>query len=450
MGSDANVSLLPHRELFDTFRSLWRHPRAKRNEVAAFQTRKLRVLVDHAYRRVPFYRRLLDNAGVGPQDIRRIEDLSLLPITSSKVFKARPMDDILTKGVKAERLMIHRTSGSQGRPFNVRRNYWEEHLLNMFRIRAMRQSGLRLWDRIANVAVTEGLRPKPDLRVTFPRRLRQALGVYRQYPLNCMQPEAHLVKALGRLQPDIICGYPVVLSHLAQTFQNSRPFSVFPRVVFTGGESLTPYRRQIIGTGFEAEVFDFYGANECNLAAWECPNQGCYHVCDDNIILEIIRNGRPAEKGEKGEVVITCLHAYAMPFIRYSLGDIAEKGDASCRCGQPFSTLKKIEGRADDYLHLPGGRSIYPDEIVIPALIGRKRSWVMLYQLVQEKLDRVDLDIEVLRPPAPEEVEHMKKAAQDILGPEVEFRLRVVDRIAFERSGKFRIRRSLVKSDFDS
>jgi phenylacetate-CoA ligase len=148
--------------------------------------------------------------------------------------------------------------------------------------------------------------------------------------------------------------------------------------------------------------------------------------------------------------VITCLHAYAMPFIRYALGDIAEKGPELCPCGQPFSTIARIHGRADDYFRMPDGRFVHPDEIVIQPIVSRENSWIRQYQLVQETETRVIMEIEPMAPPTGEEIAFIEKSAAQALGSGIEFHVHLVDKIPFEPSGKLRIRRSLVASDFDS
>ncbi len=147
------VASSPHRELVDTFGRLWRHPRATRREVADFQARKLRLLVDHAYRHSPYYRRVFDAAGIRPASIRHPGDLCLLPVTSSPELRRLPAEDLVDPRLNAGRLVTRRTSGSSGRPFTIRRGYWEEHLMNMFRIRALRQYGLRVPDRMAVLGI---------------------------------------------------------------------------------------------------------------------------------------------------------------------------------------------------------------------------------------------------------------------------------------------------------
>ena len=435
-------------ELFKTSLQLWRHPALTRAQIVAFQERKLRSLFAHAHRRVPYYRELLERAGIGPREIRGLEDLAAIPVSTSQAFRTRPLDQIIAAGVNRDRLVVHNTSGSSGRPFTVRRGYWEEHLLNLFRIRAMRALGVRFSDRSAQVVLTSGIGDSAKLSTTLPRRLRRAMGIFRDHQIDCLQPPEVIVDQLERLAPDIIAGYPAVISMLAPLFASRSSRVRAPRLVLTGAESLFPFKRQLIQRGFGARVFDTYGANECNLLAWECPVTGQYHTCDDSVVVEILRDGRHARPGEAGEVVITCLHSYAMPFIRYSLGDIATRGAEVCPCGQPFSTLTDIRGRLDDYFLLPDGRSIHPYEIDIPAIISREETFVRQYRLVQERVDRVVLEVVPARPASQDELDDIRSAASSALGPEVEFCINLVDELGLEASGKFQYRRSLVRSDY--
>ena len=137
---------------------------------------------------------------------------------------------------------------------------------------------------------------------------------------------AELGEILRRYEPDIVGGYPSALAklteHLSQHDAELKP----PRYVGSGGETLTPDLRQQIEEGFRARVYDSYGANEINLIACECPQTGEMHVMDDTVIVEVLNDGRPVAEGERGEVVVTALHSFAMPFIRYRLEDSVIKG----------------------------------------------------------------------------------------------------------------------------
>ncbi len=367
------------KELLHTLSSLWKHPHMEREQIVAFQNRKLRCLVRHAYDRVPYYRRLFDQNRIRPGDIQTADDLWKIPLTEKNHLKTSPLEDILDRGVKPERLVVRVTSGSSGRPFLVRRSPLEEHVINMFRIRAQHQFGRRLRDRTAYVAVAA---IPGEKRTSFLTRLRHTAGVHRTYPVDCLQPAEAICRRLEEIDPDIISGYAGAVARVA-----SRAAGGFTgrklRYVTCGGEALTPSKRRTISQVFAVPVFDVFGAHECNIVAWECSKTGRYHVCDDNVIAQVVRDGRTAREGETGEVVITALHSYAMPFIRYRMGDMVEQGSDSCPCGQPFSTFRGIAGRVREYFLLPDGRWVHPLEVALP-IITEPIPWLDQFQLLQE------------------------------------------------------------------
>ena len=153
--------------------------------------------------------------------------------------------------------------------------------------------------------------------------------------------------------------------------------------------------------------------------AWECRHSGDLHTCDDGVLVEVLRDGQPVEPGERGEVVVTNLHAYAMPFIRYRIGDLATRG-APCACGAPFSTIGEIQGRMIDYFPLPDGRLLHPYEIV-SRLVWGPAEWLRQYQLVQERRDRVVLYAVVAEPASGERLEEVERTVRPLLGHGVEF-----------------------------
>src|SRR5207247_9280167 len=108
------------------------------------------------------------------------------------------------------------------------------------------------------------------------------------------------------------------------------------------------------------------------------------------IFLEIVQGKRPVNESESGEVVGTDLHSFAMPIIRYRLGDMVTKGSESCRCGQPFSTIRALRRRMRDYFVLPGARMLHPYEVAIAVGVERVMTpWVREFQITQEREDRM-------------------------------------------------------------
>jgi phenylacetate-coenzyme A ligase PaaK-like adenylate-forming protein len=165
------------------------------------------------------------------------------------------------------------------------------------------------------------------------------------------------------------------------------------------------------------------------------------------VLVEVLQDGRPAEPGERGEVVLTNLHAYAMPFIRYRIGDIATRAHA-CRCGLPFGSIAEIRGRMIDYFPLPDGRLLHPYE-VMTRLVWGPGEWLRRYQLVQVRRDHVVLYAVTDGSHSPERLQSIARTVGPLLGPAVAFEVRVVDRIPDESTGKLRPSRSLVHSEYD-
>jgi phenylacetate-CoA ligase len=222
-----------------------------------------------------------------------------------------------------------------------------------------------------------------------------------------------------------------------------------PKFIATGGEVLTPNMRQEIETAFGTRVYDIYASHEFNILAWQCGETGEYHICDDSIILEIIKDGRIAQPGEEGVVVATGLYSYCMPFIRYHIGDIAIRGCDRCRCGAPFSTIRHIQGRTIDYLALSDGRKIHPYQI-IRLLVHTEKPWVRQYQLVQESMARIVLKVVPMQKPESEILQKFEQKVTGLLGSGVVFCTELVGSIQREKSGKFTVFKSLVSSIDDS
>jgi len=435
-----------------TLRALRRHPYVAREEIVAFQNKQLRRLVAHAYDNVPYYRKLFIRHGLTPHDIQSVADLSAIPITSKKDLQSLPVGEVVTRDVDPKRLLTHRTSGSSGEPFTIRRTWFEDRLLHQFRRRAMRDFGSRSTDRGANVVL---VRPGHPSGNRLPLRILQALdsihqslGLYRRVRINCLLPPRDIVYALRDFRPDVLSGFPGVLARLAPIISDDDRLVIRPRLIVVGAEVLTPLMRRRIAEAFSALVFDCYGSHEFNLLAWECKDAGGFHVCDDSVIVEVLKDGRPVGAGERGEVIGTNLHSFAMPFIRYRLGDIVTRGSETCRCGQPFSTIRNIQGRMLDYFPLPDGRLLHPYEIVL-LLIGDADSWVKQYQLTQEQEDRVVLRVVPSHTPSLRQLAVLEESGAALLGDRVKFQVVLVPEIQLEPNGKFRVSRSLVKSDYD-
>lgn len=441
---------MPGPSLLPVLAALRRHSHGGRQELEAFRDERLRRLVAHAYARVPHYRRLFDRHGLAPHDIRGVADIAAIPITSKADLQPLPVEQVIARGANPARLLANRTSGSSGEPFVLCRTWFEQSLESLLRFRAFHYYGIRLTDRTAGIGVLHARDPN-DRKIVG--RALAALGLRHRQRIDGLRDPEEIVARLRIFRPDTIGGLAGVLCRIAGYLTERQMRDIRPRLVTVGGEVTTPLMRRQIADGFGAPVRDVYGSHEFSLLAWECREGGDLHTCDDGVILEVLRDdGRLAEPGERGEVVATNLHRYAMPLIRYRLGDVVTQGAAPngtpCACGLPFATIRQVQGRMIDYFPLPDGRMLHPYDIVTQLLPG-SNPWIRQYQITQERTDRVVLRIAPFGTPPAEHVTQVQRSIGHLLGPLVTLDVRLVSEIAVETTGKFRVSRSLVQSAYD-
>jgi phenylacetate-CoA ligase len=432
-------------QFFQTALAVRRHPKATRSEIQAFQDAHLRRLVVHAYDNVPYYRKLFDRNRLHPRHIRGTVDLDLIPLSSKQSMRERPLKELLDRTLDPQTLQTVCTSGSTGEPFTIRRTWLEQAFNVLFRHRCQSSFGLNLRDRVALIS---GTRRTASYDSKPAGRLARALGVHPRLRLDGEQPLEEIVRQLQAFVPQMVVAHPGILCQISDYLLATGQRDVRPRIVVVGGEVLTPLMRGRITDAFGVEPVQTYASHEFPLMAWECGTSRELHTCDDAVILEVMREGRTAEPGEEGEVVVTNLHAYAMPFIRYRLADVATRGSHQCACGQPFSTIREIQGRMVDSFLLPDGRRLHPYRI-FEQLVPGDDAWIRQYQLLQDRPDRIVLQVVPSQPPTPELQDRIARSVLPLLGSAVEFQVRVVDVIPLESGGKYRHSRSLIASEYE-
>jgi phenylacetate-CoA ligase len=426
-----------------TLNNLWRLPRRLQDAVLEYQRLRLNRIVDHAYRNVPFYQEKFEECGFRPGKLWGGDEITSLPLATKKELKEASWDQKTESRLRTEELLSFKTSGSTGFPFEMRRTPWENFLFHVLRWRIIRAYGLKASDHMLRIVRDA----ESQDRIPRSWRWSQSLGRYRRSRLSiALQPE-EIVAALVKEKPDVISGYAGFLYLTAKALRTNNMPDVGAKFLVSGAETLLPKMREMVRQAFQAPVYDTYETLEVGPIACECPETGLYHILDDSVYLEVVKDGVPAKEGETGEAVVTGLHSYAMPFIRYPLNDLVTVGPASCPCGQPYSTLTSIQGRLNDFLIMPSGKKLHVGLIFheMNETIPR----VEQYQLVQVTRDRIILNLVVDPPLSPEEKQAFLTRFQGRLEPGVDFVIQYVDRIEYGPGMKFRVKRSLVDSFYD-
>jgi phenylacetate-CoA ligase len=425
------------------FAGALRNTQRSRAQLLDYQSRALRRLVVHAAGSVPFYQEHFSRAGVSPETIRSAADLTALPPVTKDALRERPVADRLAGSVDPDQLVSISTTGSTGRPFRIYNTWLELRLLHLFRLRAHWQFGRRPGDRLAEIDQPVTRHPNDRKHVGA---LLRALRLEGRIQLSLFDPPSALLDSLEEFRPHIVTAYPSVLLRLGRELRQ-RPRRPQPRFLLTNSEVLTAGARAELSTLWNAPVYQFYDCHECNLIAWDCPAGHGLHCNEDVAVIEVLRDGRPVAPGERGEVTITSLYSYAMPLLRFQLGDVATRGPAPCPCGAPFATLKAVEGRMVDFFRLPDGSWLHPFRLIMD-LDGDGGEWVRQYQLVQERQDRIVFSAVPAAGATPERLERFRRNALAAVGHGVEVVARFVDAIEPGPGGKFRPARSLLHSEY--
>lgn len=194
--------------------------------------------------------------------------------------------------------------------------------------------------------------------------------------------------------------------------------------------------RDVIIRGFEAPVFETYGSREFMLMGAECDRHDGMHLTFEQLLLEVVDDdGQPLADGAEGNVVVTDLYNYGMPFVRYLNGDRAVAGFGRCSCGRGLPTLRQVVGRQLDIVATPDGRRV-PGEF-FPHLL-KDFAVVRRFQVVQERPDAVLLRLVLAGSPGAA-LDDIRTQVAAVLGTSVTLEVEVVDDIPLSRSGKLQV-----------
>jgi len=351
------------------------------------QLSQLRLLLAHAVKTVPYYKQKYSSLDAST-DIETLEQWQQLPLLTRADVQAAG-EQLYSTATPREHGNQHmvQTSGSTGMPIKVKgtevtRIFWQA--LNLRD---------HLWQQRDFSGTLMALRAeRPDTPGNIARVKSWGAGVDIVYPtgpgigMNTRTDVSVQAKFLRDEDPEYLLSLPTNLKALAMYFLDQGWQLNRLRQVRCYGENVSEELRDLCHQAFGAEVCDVYSAQEVGQIAQQCHEQGNYHIQSENLLVEVLdEQGRQCQPGEIGRVVITSLHNFATPLIRYCLGDYAEVGEP-CICGRGLPVLKRVMGRQRNMIVLPDGRQHYPS---FPSGGWMDIAPLKQMQLVQETEDTV-------------------------------------------------------------
>lgn len=362
------------------------------------QYRQLQVLLHHAQATAPYYRKRFAAEGIDPDAPLDDVSWSKIPfLTRSDIQGAG--DTLISSAIPHGhgRLNSNSTSGSTGAPVTTKGTELTQFFWLCFTLRDFLWRDFDLSEKFA------AIRNVQDGRAKFPDGVQsdtwgRATSVFVTGPsvvLTSLTPVAQQAEWLQRQNPGYLLSYPSNLMALLEYCRDNKIRLPKLRMVQTFGELLFPEMRAVCRKVWGVEIADTYSSQEMGYIALQCPKHEHYHVQSESVLVEVLdENNRPCKPGETGRIVVTALHNFAMPLIRYVIGDYAVVGEP-CPCGRGLPVLSRILGRVRNMLTLPTGGQLWP---YFGGEKFRDMAPIRQYQIVQKSLTELELCIVPERP----------------------------------------------------
>lgn len=364
----------------------WHSPDEARRD----QRRRLTDLLRHAADNTDYYGRILRNCEViddtGNIDLEQFDSIPLL----DKELLSEHFDELQSADL-AERSWSENTSGgSTGEPARFLQDDRYYDWGRAVKILYDGWTGYRIAD--PRVTLWGAERDILDGRRDIKKRMRDWLTNTLLLNSFKMGPDRmrRFCQQIDEFKPVQILAYAESIFELSRFAKhNGIELRHSPRGILSSAGTLHPHMRDVIEEVFDTPVFDRYGSREAGDIACECAAHEGLHVCMPTHYVELLDDdGNPVEPGEIGEVVVTVLQNYAMPLIRYRIGDTAIWADHDCNCGRSWPLLEKVVGRVTDNFVTADGELIHGEFFTH---LFYFRDWVDKFQVVQQAPRHIDI-----------------------------------------------------------
>lgn len=372
----------------------------------ARQIRQFNAVFNHACRTVPYYRERFAPWSSGVIDWNRYREL---PVSTRSAVQQAGMA-LHSESPPPAHGALTRTesSGSTGAPLVTLGTAWTQLFWQALLLREHDWHGRDLRGKLAAIrsktseqrfsgwgAATAAFATGPSVM----RGLSDDLDSQLQWLLQ--------------EDPDYVISYATNIQMLARRSRESGLRLPRLKQARTYGETLRPEARDEVRGAWGVELVDSYSSEELGYIALQCPDCTHYHLQSESLIVEVLNEtGSPCKPGETGQVVVSTLHNFAMPLLRYANGDYAEAG-GDCRCGRGLPVLRRIAGRQRNMVVRPDGVRHWPS---FPSEAWRGIAPIRQIQLLQDAADHVEARLVIDRALTDDERARLTAALQACLG----------------------------------
>jgi len=401
-----------------------------REQMREHQWKKLRALLEYVYQYSPYNREAFDRHGVTPAMIQSPADFARVPLLTKEAIRKHSARMVSTQ---KRRVTRRHTAGSTGMPLDFVKDDDSLGYMGATMHDCYSWHGIEICDRQCRIW---GL----------PREFKRQLSIRtRDFLLNRIRLSSFEVSdetstafyhKVRRFRPRFMYGVPSYMTELALRLRRLGfdPADLRLHVIVATGEILYPEQKQLMREAYACPIVNEYGTTESGIIAFACASDQM-HVMNHKIYLEVIdpATGKEVAPGESGEVVLTDLRSYAMPFVRYHLGDIVEKRDDFCSCGLQSPLVGRIEGRLEDMLTTPEGNKVAGGMFYYTLTKGIRK-----FKVYQRAIDSLEVFVEKGDDFEQIDLNAIREKWRVYLGPTMRVSFQVVEEIPADKSGKFR------------
>jgi len=403
------------------------------------QFKQLSILLEHAYRNCLFYRKRLEEVQFSPGTPISEDAFTKIPLLIRNELQHEADSLLCTHYPKGHgKTLPMSSSGSTGTPVTVKQSELSQFFYNVFSLRDYLWHQRDFRKKLASIKTDLSSNPGE-----YPHGKQSAgWGVAgfvmgESWTLKIDTPISKQKKWLDKLQPDYLLTYPTNLDALADLYAQEGTQLPGLKQISTLGEPLDDEVIKKCRKIFNVDVTDLYSCQEIGILASRCPDSlDRYHIHSENVLIEIINeDGTPCSVGEIGKVIVTDLHNFVMPLIRYELGDYAEVGEM-CGCKRGLPVIRKIAGRKRNLLTLPNGDKYWP-MLGLMRIAKEVDKKIRQLQVIQKSLSLIEVRIGMDGSLKADKEDQVKKIIQDMLNYSFDIEVVYMNEIQRSKSGKY-------------
>jgi phenylacetate-CoA ligase len=394
---------------------------------------RLKNIIKYVYFNNSFYRKHFEKIGFHPEDLKTADDIMKLPILTKDEIRDN-IQNMISKDYCIDTLLKFKTGGSTGKPLEI---YITEECSELRNACARRHDRWTGWEVGEPVGAVWG---NPELPKNSVSKLKNWLLNPCIY-LDTMEiNESSVIKFAEdwqKMKPTLLFGHSHSIYILAEYLKELSIYDIKPKGIITTSMMLLPAERKTIHNVFQVDIFDRYGCEEVSLIASECEKHEGMHINVEHLYVEFIKeNGKYANSGENGKIIVTDLINKAMPFIRYQVEDYGAPTSRKCSCGRGLPLIEKVSGRLADFLVKKDGTKVAGISLI-------ENTWTKIPGIKQMQIIQDSFDIfNIYLVPNPDCNAETKTSLinyfKRLFGAKIEVNIVMVKSIKPESSGKYR------------